>query len=83
MAKIETPRPIRGTQDMLGGTPDSLADRFAHVVETFERVRKLYGFRRIEVPVFEQTAVFAAAWAKAPTWWRRRCTRSRIAAAIR
>jgi histidyl-tRNA synthetase len=59
MAKIETPRPIRGTQDMLGGTPDSLADRFAHVVETFERVRKLYGFRRIEVPVFEQTAVFA------------------------
>lgn len=58
-ARIETPRPIRGTQDMLGGTPDSLADRFAHVVETFERVRKLYGFRRIEVPVFEQTAVFA------------------------
>ncbi|MBP6031693.1 MAG: histidine--tRNA ligase [Sphingobium sp.] len=57
--RIETPRPIRGTQDMLGGTPDSLADRFAYVVETFERVRKLYGFRRIEVPVFEATAVFA------------------------
>ncbi|RXR30391.1 histidine--tRNA ligase [Sphingobium fluviale] len=57
--RIETPRPIRGTQDMLGGTSDSLADRFAYVVETFERVRKLYGFRRIEVPVFEQTAVFA------------------------
>ncbi len=55
MAKIQTPRPIRGTQDMLGET----ADRFAHVVETFERVRKLYGFRRIEVPVFEQTAVFS------------------------
>jgi histidyl-tRNA synthetase len=55
MAKIETPRPIRGTQDMLGDT----ADRFAHVVETFDRVRKLYGFRRIEVPVFESTAVFA------------------------
>ncbi|MBB6123941.1 histidine--tRNA ligase [Sphingobium subterraneum] len=35
------------------------ADRFAHVVDTFERVRKLYGFRRIEVPVFEATAVFA------------------------
>lgn len=57
--RIETPRPIRGTQDMLGGTPDSLADRFAYVVETFERVRKLYGFRCIEVPVFEATAVFA------------------------
>ncbi|MBT2188806.1 histidine--tRNA ligase [Sphingobium nicotianae] len=55
MAKIETPRPIRGTQDMLG----DMADRFAHVVETFERVRKLYGFKRIEVPVFEQTAVFS------------------------
>lgn len=55
MAKIETPRPIRGTQDMIGET----ADRFTHVVETFERVRKLYGFRRIEVPVFEQTAVFS------------------------
>ncbi len=55
MAKIETPRPIRGTQDMLGDS----ADRFAYVVETFERVRKLYGFRRIEVPVFEATSVFS------------------------
>jgi histidyl-tRNA synthetase len=55
MAKIETPRPIRGTQDMLGET----ADRFAHVVAAFDRVRRLYGFRRIEVPVFESTAVFA------------------------
>ncbi|MBU0557798.1 MAG: histidine--tRNA ligase [Alphaproteobacteria bacterium] len=55
MAKIETPRPIRGTQDMIGDS----ADRFAHVVETFERVRKLYGFKRIEVPVFEATAVFS------------------------
>jgi histidyl-tRNA synthetase len=55
MAKIQTPRPIRGTQDMLG----DMADRFTHVVETFERVRKLYGFKRIEVPVFEQTSVFS------------------------
>jgi histidyl-tRNA synthetase len=55
MAKIETPRPIRGTQDMLGDS----ADRFAHVVDTFDKVRRLYGFKRIEVPVFEQTAVFA------------------------
>ena len=55
MAKIETPRPIRGTQDMLGES----ADRFHHVVETFDRVRRLYGFKRIEVPVFEATAVFA------------------------
>ncbi|MEY3985985.1 MAG: hypothetical protein RLZ59_1430 [Pseudomonadota bacterium] len=55
MAKIETPRPIRGTQDMLG----DMADRFTHVVEAFERVRRLYGFRRVEVPVIEPTAVFA------------------------
>lgn len=55
MAKIDTPRPVRGTQDMLGET----ADRFHHVVETFDRVRRLYGFKRIEVPVFESTAVFA------------------------
>lgn len=55
MAKIETPRPVRGTQDMLGDG----ADRFVHVVETFERVRRLYGFRRVEVPVIEPTAVFA------------------------
>src|SRR3546814_10561911 len=38
-AKIPTPQPVRGTQDMLG----DFADRFAHVVETFERVRRLYG----------------------------------------
>lgn len=55
MAKIETPRPVRGTQDMLG----DMADRFVHVVNSFERVRKLYGFQRVEVPVIEPTAVFA------------------------
>jgi histidyl-tRNA synthetase len=55
MAKIQTPRPIRGTQSMLGED----ADRFHHVVETFDRVRRLYGFKRIEMPVFEATAVFA------------------------
>ena len=55
MAKPETPRPIRGTQDMLGES----AERFHHVVTAFDRVRRLYGFRRVEVPVFEATAVFA------------------------
>ncbi len=55
MAKIETPRPIRGTQDIFG--PE--AEAFAFVVETFERVRKLYRFRRIEMPVFEKTEVFS------------------------
>src|SRR5688572_2831274 len=55
MAKIETPRPIRGTQDIFG--PE--AEAFAHVVDTFERVRRLYRFRRIEMPVFEKTEVFS------------------------
>lgn len=59
MAKIETPRAVRGTQDLLGGTPDAFQERFAHVVATFDRVRRLYGFQRVEIPVFEQTAVFA------------------------
>ncbi len=53
--KIQTPQAVRGTQDMIGES----ADRFTHVVETFERVRKLYGFKRVEMPVFESTAVFS------------------------
>jgi len=55
MTRTETPKPVRGTQDMIGET----AARFAHVAATFDRVRKLYGFGRIEVPMFEATAVFA------------------------
>jgi histidyl-tRNA synthetase len=55
MAKIETPRPIRGTQSMRGEE----AERFQYVVDTFERVRRLYGFGRVELPVFEATAVFS------------------------
>ena len=52
---IETPRPVRGTQDIFGEEQE----RFQHVVETFERVRRLYGFRGVQMPVFEPTAVFA------------------------
>ncbi|MGB3379185.1 histidine--tRNA ligase [Allopontixanthobacter sediminis] len=50
-----TPQAIRGTQDIFGAE----AEAFAFVVETFERVRKLYRFRRAEMPVFEKTEVFA------------------------
>ncbi len=46
---------VRGTQDLFG---EAIA-RFDHVVDTFNRVRKLYGFRRVDVPVFEFTSVFA------------------------
>ena len=55
MAKSDTPRPIRGTQSMIGEE----AARFGKVVDTFERVRRLYGFGRVELPVFEATAVFS------------------------
>jgi len=52
-----TPNAIRGTQDIFGAD----AEAFAFVVETFERVRKLYLFRRVEMPVFEKTEVFRRA----------------------
>ena len=52
---MATPQAIRGTQDIFG--PD--AEAFAFVVETFERVRRLYRFRRAEMPVFEKTTVFS------------------------
>lgn len=55
MAKIQTPQPVRGTQDMFGETEE----RFAYVVATFERVRRLYGFKGLQLPVIEPTAVFA------------------------
>jgi histidyl-tRNA synthetase len=50
-----TPQAVRGTQDIFGAE----AEAFQHVVATFERIRKLYRFRRVEMPVFEKTAVFA------------------------
>lgn len=55
MARIETPRPIRGTQDIFGEDQR----RFGRVVDAFERIRRLYCFSRVELPVFESTAVFA------------------------
>jgi histidyl-tRNA synthetase len=50
-----TPQAIRGTQDIFGAE----AEAFAFVVETFERVRRLFRFRRAEMPVFEKTSVFS------------------------
>ena len=55
MARIETPKRIRGTQDIFGGEQR----RFAHVLDAFDRVRRLYCFQRVEIPVFEATGVFA------------------------
>ncbi len=53
--RLETPHAIRGTQDIFGAD----ADVFNHVVDTFDRVRRLYRFRRAEMPVFEKTTVFS------------------------
>ena len=50
-----TPQPVRGTQSLLGED----ADRFHAVIAAFDKVRRLYGFKRVEVPVIEPTAVFA------------------------
>ncbi|MGE0179035.1 MAG: histidine--tRNA ligase [Sphingomonas sp.] len=49
------PQKVRGVQDMIGEE----ADRFHAVISAFDRVRRLYAFQHIEVPVFEATEVFA------------------------
>lgn len=46
---------VRGTQDIFGEE----AARFDRVVEAFGRVRRLFGFRSVHMPVFEFTPVFA------------------------
>ncbi|UYY60067.1 histidine--tRNA ligase [Sphingomonas sp. S2-65] len=55
MARIETPKRIRGTQDIFGEEQR----RFATVLDAFDRVRRLYCFQRLEIPIFEATNVFA------------------------
>ncbi|WP_448662074.1 histidine--tRNA ligase [Sphingomonas sp. CJ20] len=55
MARIETPKRIRGTQDIFGDEQR----RFATVLDAFDRVRRLYCFQRLEIPIFEATNVFA------------------------
>jgi len=57
MARIETPKPLRGVQDIFG----EQQRRFARVIEAFEHVRRLYAFQRVEMPVIESTAVFSRA----------------------
>jgi histidyl-tRNA synthetase len=55
MARIETPKRVRGTQDIFGDEQR----RFAHVLSTFEKVRALYCFQRVDIPIFEATEVFS------------------------
>ena len=55
MAKVDIPQPVRGMQSLLGDE----VDRMHTVTAAFDRVRRLYGFKRVEVPLLEPTAVFA------------------------
>ncbi len=55
MARTQTPNRVRGTQDIFRDEQR----RHAHVLNVFERVRALYCFERVDVPVFEATEVFA------------------------
>jgi len=55
MARIQTPHRVRGTQDIFGDDQR----RFAQVLGTFDRVRTLYGFQRVDIPIFEATEVFS------------------------
>lgn len=55
MNTIKALAAIRGTQDIFGD--DQRA--FHHVVRKFDHLCGLYGFDRVEMPVFESTAVFA------------------------
>jgi len=50
-------QPVKGTQSLLGED----ADRLARVVEAFNYVRRLYDFKRVEVPTLEHTEVFSRA----------------------
>jgi len=50
-----TPNRVRGTQDIFGAEQR----RFGRVLDIFETVRRLYCFQRVDIPVFEATAVFA------------------------
>ncbi|MEO7365552.1 MAG: histidine--tRNA ligase [Sphingomicrobium sp.] len=52
---MTTLQPVRGTQSLLGED----ADRLAAVVAAFDRVRRLFGFKRVEVPIIEPNEVFA------------------------
>ncbi len=55
MARIPTPNRVRGTQDIFGDEQR----RFARVLDAFGSIGRLYCFQRVEVPVFEDTQVFA------------------------
>ena len=79
-APRETFEAPRGTHDILPAEQPL----WRRVTSEAERLCALYGYRPIQTPVFEDTgALRRAPRARARTSCRRRCTRSRIAAAAR
>jgi histidyl-tRNA synthetase len=52
---MTTPRPVRGTHDLLG---DDMR-RQRHIAETGRRIGELYCYEEIATPIFEFTEVFA------------------------
>jgi len=56
-AVMTTPQPVKGTQSLIGEE----ADRLYAVISAFDRVRRLFGFKRVEVPTIEHTEVFSRA----------------------
>lgn len=54
---MTTPQPVKGTQSIIREE----ADRFYAVISAFDRVRRLFGFKRVEVPTIEHTEVFSRA----------------------
>ena len=75
--KFQAPR---GTHDVL---PADAPLWFGAVVRTMEEQARLYGYRRIQTPVFEDTGLFQRTSGEARTSCTRRCTRSPTAAIAR
>src|SRR5262245_6223102 len=50
-------QPVKGTRSLFGED----ADRQATVIAAFDRVRRLYGFNRVQVPTLEHSDVFSRA----------------------
>ena len=69
-AQFQAPR---GTHDVLPADAAALAERSSG---RWRSCRALYGYRRIQTPVFEDTELFARTSGAAPTSCTRRCTPS-------
>lgn len=68
------------------GVPDYLppdSAQFVGVRDGLLDAARRAGYGDVELPIFEDTALFARGVGSPPTWCRRRCTPSPIAATAR